>query len=75
MRPSENRYFLPDAMDELFSLAKKTAEQHGGELTVKDYRDATGVGRNLSIEILEYFDRTGRTVRMGDTRKLQRKTP
>ena len=75
VRPSENRYFLPDAMDELFSLAKKTAEQHGGELTVKDYRDATGVGRNLSIEILEYFDRTGRTVRMGDTRKLQRKTP
>ena len=40
------------------------------EITVKQYRDATGIGRNLSIEILEYFDNHGVTQRRGDVRKL-----
>lgn len=75
VRPADNRYYLPETIDELYALAAETAANNGGAFTVKDYRDATGVGRNLSIEILEYFDRTGRTVRIGDKRKLQRKQP
>lgn len=73
VRPTENRFFLPDAMTELFELARRAADAGGGSFTVKQYRDATGVGRNLSIEILEYFDRTGRTIRVGDERKIQHK--
>ena len=32
------------------------------------FRDATGLGRNVTIEVLEYFDLLGFTDRDGDTR-------
>ena len=37
-----------------------------------DFRDRSGIGRNLSIEILEFFDRVKFTRRLGDERLLQR---
>ena len=36
-----------------------------------DFRDRSGIGRNLSIEILEFFDRVKLTRRIGDARLLQ----
>ena len=36
-----------------------------------DFRDRSGIGRNLSIEILEFFDRVKFTRRIGDARLLQ----
>ena len=42
------------------------------QFTVQEYRDQTGIGRNLSIEILEYFDRQGVTRRIGDVRQIIR---
>ncbi len=68
VRPVANRYFLPVAMDELHQLLSRAADQ--GQLTVKQYRDVTGIGRNLAIEILEYFDGRGITQRQGDQRKI-----
>ncbi|HUF82938.1 MAG TPA: selenocysteine-specific translation elongation factor [Burkholderiales bacterium] len=41
----------------------------GGAFTAAQYRDATGVGRTLAIEILECLDTLGITQRIGDTRK------
>ena len=38
----------------------------------KDFRDRTGIGRNLTIEVLEYFDRTGFTRRTQSGRRIQR---
>jgi len=73
VRPAPNRFFLPEALDPLLAQARPAARDGGGEFTVKAFRDLTGIGRNLSIEILEYFDRTGRTVRIGDKRRLQQK--
>lgn len=73
VRPAPNRFFLPEAMDTLLAQARQAADDGGGEFTVKAFRDLTGIGRNLSIEILEYFDRTGQTVRIGDKRKLQQR--
>ena len=32
------------------------------------FRDATGLGRNVTIEVLEYYDLLGFTHRNGDTR-------
>ena len=40
-------------------------------ITAAQFRDASGVGRNLSIEILEFFDRVKFTRRLGDARLLQ----
>ena len=73
VRPVENRFFLPQALESLeaqvIDLANAADE---GLFTVRDYRDASGIGRNLCIELLEYFDRTGLTLRIGDNRKLAR---
>jgi len=47
-------------------------ETEGGAITAKAYRDRSGIGRNLSIEVLEYFDKTGFTKRIGNTREIRR---
>jgi selenocysteine-specific elongation factor len=44
----------------------------GGTFTAAQYRDATGVGRGLAIEILESLDTLGVTQRIGDTRKARK---
>jgi len=43
-----------------------------GLFTAAQYRDATGIGRNLTIKVLEYFDTLGITQRIGDTRKMHK---
>jgi selenocysteine-specific elongation factor len=44
-----------------------------GEITAAAFRDLLGVSRKTAIPLLEYFDRTGLTLRVGDVRKLRRK--
>jgi selenocysteine-specific elongation factor len=72
IRPVPNRYFLPKGIDALRASVAATA-QHApdGQFSVADFRDVCGLGRNLCIEILEYFDRHGLTQRLGDKRKLR----
>lgn len=38
--------------------------------TAAEFRDRLGVGRNVAIRILEYFDRQGLTARHGDMRRV-----
>ncbi len=74
VRPIKNRYFLPEALTEFRQLAIELAgstPEH--QFTVIQYRDATGIGRNLAIELLEYFDGLGFTKRIGDRRIIQDK--
>ncbi|MDC0068293.1 selenocysteine-specific translation elongation factor [Gammaproteobacteria bacterium] len=71
VRPVKNRFFLPEAIPELIEAMSKAADDNQ-QFTVKQYRDQTGIGRNLSIEILEYFDRQGITRRIGDLRQIMR---
>ncbi len=68
IRPVPNRYFTPQGMALLHGMLKEAAKD--GDFTVKEYRDVSGIGRNLCIEILEYFDRQGITQRLGDKRKI-----
>lgn len=44
-----------------------------GEITAAAFRDLLGVSRKTAIPLLEYFDRIGLTLRVGDVRKLRRK--
>ena len=39
-------------------------------MTAAAFRDRIGTGRKLAIIILEFFDRTGVTIRRGDLRKI-----
>ena len=44
-----------------------------GEITAAAFRDLLGISRKTAIPLLEYFDRTGLTLRVGDVRKLRKK--
>ena len=67
-RVSDNRYFLPERLRELADIATTLA--NAGPFTVRAFRDASGVGRNVVIEVLEHFDGKGFTRRSGDTREV-----
>jgi len=68
VRVSDTRYFLPDRLQELAKLAAQLDAR--APFTVRQFRDASGVGRNVVIEVLEYFDGRGLTQRVGDTRRV-----
>lgn len=66
---AKNRFFPPDAIQELTDLARKLAtEDAEGEFTAQQYKDASGIGRNVTIEVLEYLDQIGVTKRRGNAR-------
>jgi selenocysteine-specific elongation factor len=70
-RVARNRYFLPETLLDLAEIARSLAE--GSDRNVIDiieFRDRTGIGRNLAIEVLEFFDSIGLTKRDGNTRSL-----
>ncbi|MCE2424850.1 MAG: selenocysteine-specific translation elongation factor [Pseudomonadales bacterium] len=68
VRVGDTRYFLPDRLLELAKLAGKLDAR--APFTVRQFRDASGMGRNVVIEVLEYFDGRGYTQRIGDTRRV-----
>jgi len=43
-----------------------------GPLGAAEFRDMIGASRKFSIALLEYFDRTGFTIRVGDSRTLRK---
>ncbi|MBU8849992.1 MAG: selenocysteine-specific translation elongation factor, partial [Desulfobacterales bacterium] len=43
-------------------------------VTTPEFKDMTGVSRKYVIPLIEYFDSTNLTIRVGDTRQLRRKT-
>jgi len=45
-----------------------------GEMTMAEFRDIVGTSRKYSVPLLEWFDSTGVTVRVGDVRHLRKRT-
>ena len=43
-----------------------------GHFDARAFRDASGIGRNVAIQVLEFFDKMGLTVREGDARRINR---
>ena len=43
-----------------------------GRFTAAEYKDHARIGRNFAIEMLECFDRSGFTERLGDRRRIRR---
>ena len=68
-RVSKNRFFTPECLRAHAALAER-ASQDKAIFTAQEYRMISGVGRNLTIELLEYFDRAGFTRRIRDGRIL-----
>ena len=69
VRPTANRVFLPEAMNQVQRLITQLDQPNG--FTVQSFRDSAGIGRNLAIELLEYLDRKGVTRRKGNVRFLR----
>ncbi len=63
---TDNRYFLPSTLKHLADVANSLSTEDN--LTVAEFRNQTGIGRNLVVELLEYFDRCRFTRRMGNKR-------
>ena len=70
VRVAGNRFFPPLAVRQLAEIAAQLAVSE--TLTAASFRDRSGIGRNLTIEVLEFFDRVGLTRRAGQLRLLRR---
>ena len=72
MKVKEDLFFHRKAIDgiksELIAFLK-----NNGEITTPQFKEMTGASRKYTIPVIEYFDRTQVTVRVGDTRVLRKK--
>jgi selenocysteine-specific elongation factor len=67
-----DHYFLQETVAEMAGIAAAAARDNPAEqLTAAAFRDRLDNGRKVAIQILEYFDRVGFTVRMGDARSVR----
>ncbi len=71
VRVSPDLYFAAMSVDEARKRLVDFLNQRG-EITAAQLRDMLGISRKFSIPLLEYFDRSGLTLRVGDVRKLRK---
>jgi selenocysteine-specific elongation factor len=63
-------FFLRETAGEMAGIAAASVDE-AGLLTAAVFRDRLDNGRKVAIQILEFFDRTGVTVRVGDARRMR----
>jgi selenocysteine-specific elongation factor len=74
VRVASELYYAADAV----AGARAALERHlqsRPQITAAEFRDCLDVSRKFSIALLDYFDRSGVTLRVGDARKLRRAAP
>jgi selenocysteine-specific elongation factor len=70
VRVTTDMYFLASSIEQLrTTLVQFLGEK--GEMNAAAFRDLIGSSRKYTIPLLEYFDRAGLTIRIGDIRKLK----
>lgn len=65
-----DRFFTREAVTQLAQIAAEL-DAANGEVRAAEFRDRIGCGRKLAIQILEYFDRTGYSRRVGDAHRMR----
>jgi selenocysteine-specific elongation factor len=70
VRVAPDLYFAAPVVDEARALIRDHATKHG-QIDAATFRDLIGASRKFSIALLNYFDRTGFTLRVGDQRKVR----
>jgi selenocysteine-specific elongation factor len=69
VRVSPELYFSPSAISDVLDKLKQNAGPQG--ITVSDFKNLIRTSRKYALPLLEYFDRTRVTARVGDLRKLR----
>ncbi|MDK9698320.1 MAG: selenocysteine-specific translation elongation factor [Siculibacillus sp.] len=70
---AHDHFFLRETVAEMVEIVVDLgARAAGGEFTAADFRDRVDNGRKVAIQILEFFDRHGITLRRGDPRRVNR---
>ena len=73
LRVAPDRFYPRATVAALAATAAAVAKASpNGMFTAAQYRDATGIGRGLAIQILEFLDGLAITQRMGDARKMRK---
>ena len=66
-----DHFFRRETVEEMAAAAADIAAgQPDGEISAAQFRDRLNNGRKVAIQILEYFDRRGLTLRRGDLRRI-----
>ncbi len=68
---AHDHFFLRETVAEMVEIAVDIAEAEG-VVTAARFRDRMDNGRKVAIQILEFFDRHGVTIRRGDERRINR---
>lgn len=69
---AQDHYFLRPVMAEMAAILAECAQAAAdGWVNAAAFRDRLDNGRKVAIQILEYFDRVGLTIRKGDLRKVR----
>jgi selenocysteine-specific elongation factor len=66
-------YFTRNAIDRACDVLSAFLSKHP-EVTAATYRDLLGTSRKFAIALLDYFDHSGVTIRVGDARRLRART-
>jgi selenocysteine-specific elongation factor len=70
---AHDHFFLRATVAEMVDIAADlVANAPKGEFTAAEFRDRLDNGRKVAIQILEFFDRHGVTLRRGDLRRVNR---
>jgi len=72
VQASKNRFFESGALASLATIFEEVAQDETDGVGPGAFRDRAGMGRNLAIEVLEFFDRAGLSRREGNVRRLIR---
>jgi selenocysteine-specific elongation factor len=65
---NDKRIYLPSHVANLAAVAETLSTT--GPFSARDFRDQANIGRNVAIDVLEYFDARGFTRRQGDVRSV-----
>jgi selenocysteine-specific elongation factor len=70
---AHDHFFLRGTVAEMVNIAVDLAEaESGGQFTAAQLRDRLENGRKVAIQVLEFFDRHGVTLRRGDFRRVNK---
>ena len=70
VRITTDMYFLASSIEQLRQTLRNYLTDKG-EMTAASFRDLIGSSRKYIIPLLEFFDRDGLTIRIGDIRRLK----